>query len=177
MTEFDVFVLVIVCVAAIGGYMRGLVQEVLSLAAWIVTLFAINKLHTGLTEWIMGYTDDEVTSSVLAFVILLLIPSAAIKLIAQAAAGDPRQSSLSVIDKILGFGFGIVKGVIMAVLAFSVLSLGYDAAWGVSGRPGWISNARSYPFINASSVQLVEMLNKRQIEIQEKDKKVRKSGE
>lgn len=172
MTELDLIVLVIVCVAAIGGFMRGLVQEVLSLAAWIVTLFAINRLHSPLTDWVMGYTDDEVTSSVLAFAILLLIPSAAITLIAKAAAGDPGQSSLKIVDKILGFGFGMVKGVIMAVLAFSVVALGYDATWGVSGRPTWITNARSYPFINASSVQLVEMLGQRRAELEAKDRKV-----
>ena len=176
MTEFDVIVLVIVGIAAIGGYMRGLVQEVLSLAAWIVTLFAIHELHSSFTDWIMGFVGNEVTSSVIAFGLLLLIPSAAIKLIANAAAGDPRQSTLSVIDKMLGFGFGMVKGVIMAVLAFSVLALGYDAAWGVSGRPGWISNARSYPFINASSVQLVEMLSQRRREIEDKDSKVPNAG-
>ncbi len=35
MTGFDFIVLVIVGVAAVGGFMRGFVQEVLSLAAWI----------------------------------------------------------------------------------------------------------------------------------------------
>lgn len=172
MTELDLIVLIITAVAAIGGYMRGLVQEVLSLAAWIVTLFAINRLHSPLTDWIMGYTDDEVTSSVAAFAMLLLIPSAAIKLIATAAAGDPGQSRLNLVDKLLGFGFGMVKGVIMAVLAFSVIALGYDATWGVSGRPTWITNARSYPFINASSIQLVDMLRQRHAELANQDAKV-----
>lgn len=176
MTELDVFVLVIVGIAAVGGFMRGLVQEVLSLAAWIVTLFAINRFHATLTEWIMGYSEDQVTSSVFAFVILLLIPLAAIKLIAK-AAGDPKKGSLSFIDKVLGFGFGMVKGVIMAVLAFSVVALGYDAAWGVSGRPSWITNARSYPFINASSIQLVELLNQRHADIAAKDKHIRNGKE
>ena len=42
----DIFVLVVVGVAAIGGFWRGFVQEVLSLAAWFGSLVAIRFFHT-----------------------------------------------------------------------------------------------------------------------------------
>jgi len=45
MTAFDIIVLIIVGVAAIGGFMRGLVQEVLSLASWILAAFTIYYFH------------------------------------------------------------------------------------------------------------------------------------
>ncbi len=48
MTGFDIIVLIIVGVAAVGGFLRGLVQEVLSVAAWILVIFAIHYLHTPL---------------------------------------------------------------------------------------------------------------------------------
>ena len=57
-----------------------------------------------------------------------------------------RTSVLGPIDRVLGFGFGAVKGVIIVVLAFSVLVLGYDTVWGVGGRPDWITQARSLSF-------------------------------
>ena len=43
----------------------------------------------------------------------------------------------------------------------SVFVLGYDTVWGVGGRPTWITQARAYPFINASSEQLVSMIAQR----------------
>ncbi|MEO0700104.1 MAG: CvpA family protein, partial [Pseudomonadota bacterium] len=46
MTGFDIIVLIIVGIAAVGGFMRGLVQEVLSLAAWVLAAFSIYYLHT-----------------------------------------------------------------------------------------------------------------------------------
>ena len=46
MTGFDYIVLFIIAVAAIGGFMRGFVQEILSLLAWVLALFAIHYLHT-----------------------------------------------------------------------------------------------------------------------------------
>jgi membrane protein required for colicin V production len=39
--------------------------------------------------------------------------------------------------------------------------LGYDTVWGPGGRPDWITQSRSYPFVNASSEALVKMIAER----------------
>ena len=65
---------------------------------------------------------------------------------------------------LLGFGFGAVKGTVVVVLGFSVLALGYDVTWGRDGRPQWITQARSYPFVNAASEKLVDALARRRAE-------------
>lgn len=161
MTGFDIAVLVIVGVAAIGGFMRGFVQEVLSLAAWVLALFAIHYLHTPLTGLLSSYFANDSAASVLAFALLLLVPYMAMKLIAGWAGGASRKSVLGPIDRVLGFGFGAIKGLIIAVIGFSVLVLGYDTVWGPGGRPEWISLSRSYPFVNAASDELVMMIGER----------------
>lgn len=161
MTGFDIAVLVIVGVAAIGGFLRGFVQEVLSLAAWVLALFAIHYLHTPLSEQLSAYFANESASTVLAFALLLLVPYMAMKLIAKWAGGASRNSVLGPIDRVLGFGFGAIKGLIIVVIGFSVLVLGYDTVWGPEGRPEWISLSRSYPFINAASDELVSMIGER----------------
>lgn len=161
MTVLDIIVLLIVGVAAIGGFLRGLVQEVLSLAAWILAAFAIYYLHTPLTEALSEYLDTEPTTSILAFALLLLIPYAAMKVIANNAGEASRNSILGPIDRVLGFGFGALKGVLITVIGFSVLVLGYDSVWGYQGRPTWITTARTYPFVDASSRTLVAMVEER----------------
>lgn len=161
MTFFDIIVLIIVGVAAIGGFLRGLVQEVLSLAAWVLAAFAIYYLHEPLTEGLMGYIDTEPTTSILAFALLLLIPYAAMKVIAGNVGEASRNSILGPIDRVLGFGFGAIKGALISVIAFSVLVLGYDTVWGVEGRPAWMTTARTYPVVDAGSRQMVQMLEER----------------
>jgi membrane protein required for colicin V production len=98
---------------------------------------------------------------VLAFVLLLLIPYAAMKLIAGWAGRKSRSSVLGPFDRLLGFGFGAVKGVIIVVMAFSVLVLGYDTVWGPAGRPAWMVNAQTYRFVNASAEAMVQMIDRR----------------
>ncbi len=162
MTAFDIIVLLIVGVAAVGGFMRGFVQEVLSLASWVLAIFAIRFLHTDLTAFLYQYIGTPSTAAVLAFALLLLIPYAAMKLIARMAGRSTRNSVLGPIDRVLGFGFGGVKGVIIVVMAFSVLVLGYDTVWGPTGRPTWMTTARTYSFVNAAADAMVDLISERQ---------------
>ncbi len=165
MTGFDIIVLIVVGVAAIGGFMRGLVQEVLSLAAWILAAFAIAYLHTPLTDALKGLYDAEPATSILAFALLLLIPYAAMKVIASNVGEASRNSILGPIDRVLGFGFGAVKGALVVIFAFSLLVLGFDSVWGYKGRPTWITTARTYPAADAFSRQLVSLISERRIQL------------
>lgn len=161
MTGFDIAVLLVVGFGAITGFVRGFVQEILALAAWVLSLFAIHFLHTPMTQFLIPLVGTLSGAAVLAFALLLLVPYAAIKLVANWAGAKSRKSILGPIDRVLGFGFGGLKGMIIVVLAFSVLVLGYDTVWGVGGRPEWITQARTYPFVNASSEALVQMISER----------------
>ncbi len=176
MAGFDALVLIIVGVAAIGGFLRGLVQEVLSLAAWVLAAFSIYYLHTPLTEQLGEFYDAQPATSILAFALLLLIPYAAMKLIANNAGEASRNSILGPIDRVLGFGFGAVKGALISVFAFSVLVLGFDTVWGYQGRPTWITEARTYQAADAFSRQLVGLIDQRRAALRGEEE-ARASGE
>ena len=76
-----------------------------------------------------------------------------------------RDSLLGPLDRVLGFGFGAVKGAIIVVIGFALLVLGYDTVWGEEGRPNWIVTARTYPSINAGSEALVGYIHDRRAEV------------
>jgi membrane protein required for colicin V production len=172
MTGLDIIALLIVGVAAVGGFMRGFVQEILSLAAWIVAIAAIHYLHTDLSEFLMGYVGTAGSAAILAFALLLLIPYAAMKLIAGRVGSASRNSIIGPFDRVLGFGFGAIKGIIVVVIAFSLLVLGSDTLWGADGRPDWVRNARTYPFINAASEAMVQLIEMRRAELTAEDARV-----
>jgi len=171
MTGFDIAVLLVVGFGAATGFIRGFVGELLALLAWIFSVLAIRYLHTPLMEGLQPSIGTESGAAVLAFALLLLVPYAAIKLIANWLGAKSRDSFLGPIDRLLGFGFGAVKGTIIVVLGFSVLVLGYDVAWGPAGRPAWITQARSYGFINAASEELVMLIAERHRQMVETDAK------
>ena len=137
MTGFDYIVLLIVGIAAVGGFLRGFLQEVLSLAAWVLAAFAIRFLHTPLTTALQEYIGSHITTSLLSFTLLLLIPYAAMKVIANNVGTASRGSVLGPVDRVLGFGFGALKGM------------------------------RSYELVDASSRALVEVLADRRAILRE----------
>ncbi len=162
MTGFDIAVLIVVGVTAASGFMRGFIHEILSLAAWVVAVFAIHFLHSPLTERLIPFTGDRFGSAaVLAFALLLLVPFFIIKMLAKRMGDMSRDSLLGPIDRVIGFGFGGVKGLLIVVLGFSIMVLGFDTLRGVGGRPVWMSQARTYPFINAASEALVKVIAER----------------
>lgn len=158
MAGLDIIILVIVAVAAIGGFLRGLVQEVLSLASWVFAAVAVHFLHLVLSPALAHFLNSDRLTPVFAFVLLLLIPYAAMKLIASNISEASDGAILGPIDRVLGFGFGAVKGALIAIFAFSVLVLGFDEGWGYKGRPNWIVTARTYPAADAFSRDLVPMI-------------------
>lgn len=155
MAGLDIIIAIIVVIAAIGGFMRGLVQEVLSLAAWVLAAFALHFLHPELTKGLRMLYPVEPGDALLAFVLLLLIPYAAMKVIIGTASGASDGAVLGPVDRVLGFGFGAVKGALMAVFAFALLVTGYDESWGYTGRPQWMTEARTYAAADAFSRQLL----------------------
>lgn len=166
MAGLDFIFAFIVVVAAIGGFLRGFVQEVLSIAAWILAILAIHFMHTDLTAAILEFMGSPITASILAFALLLLIPYAGMKLIARIAGRSSRKSVLGPIDRVLGFGFGALKGVIIVVIGFSLLVLGYDTVWGSKGRPLWIAEARTYQLVDAGSRAMVQIIAERRSRLQ-----------
>jgi membrane protein required for colicin V production len=144
------------------------VQEVLSLLAWAVAILAIHNLHTPLYDWLIPKVGNPAGAATLAFAVLLLIPYAGMKLIAGRLGDNTRNSLLGPIDRVLGFGFGAIKGAIVVTCAFALLVLGYDAAWGIAGRPDWIKQARTYPLVNASADALVHLIEDRNDRIQKR---------
>ncbi len=164
MTGFDYVVLLVIAVCAIGGFFRGFVEEVLSLAAWCIALIAVHTLHEPLTLWLAPYLENETGAGLLAFALLMIIPFLAARFAARTMGSASRNSLLGPIDRVLGFGFGAVKGFVMMVLAFSLVVFAYDIVWGPDGRPTWIAQARTYPFLNAASEELMTLLASRRAE-------------
>lgn len=162
MTMFDIAVLVIVGLSALVGLSRGFVQEVLSLAAWFAAAIALILLHTPLTDQITRFfANNQTNSALIAFVILLVVPVVALRLLGRWAGAKARKSVLNPVDRVLGIGFGLVKGVLLVVLTFSIIAIAYDTVWSAKGRPDWVRTARTYPFINAASKAMVTTVSER----------------
>src|SRR3546814_50088 len=127
------------------GIMRGFVTEVLSLLAWVAAVMALRLFYTPASAWAADATGTEAGGAVLAFAGLFFGAFILFKIIASQLGSRTRQSVVGPIDRVLGGGFGALKGLIVASLLFLAVNLGYEMLWGNDEpRPDWIEAGRTY---------------------------------
>lgn len=165
MTALDIFVILLLGGAALVGFVRGFTHEVLSLLSWVAGIAALKLFHTPLSERLVDSVGTEAAASVLAFALLFLPAYIAVKLFARAVGGRARRSVLGPVDRLLGGGFGILKGLIGATLFFLLANLATDMAYGgEADRPEWMTESRTYPLLNATGRAVVDWVELRRHE-------------
>jgi membrane protein required for colicin V production len=162
MTALDIFVILLLGGAALIGFVRGLTHEVLSLLAWIAGIAALKLFHTPLQERLVDSVGTEAGASALAFALLFLPAYIAVKLFARAVGGKARRSVLGPVDRLLGGGFGLLKGLMGATLFFLLANLATDMVYGGDAdRPGWMTESRTFPLLNATGRAIVDWVEAR----------------
>lgn len=151
MTAIDIFVLLLIGGCALFGLLRGFVTETLSLIAWVSGIFAVRLFHASVAELLTPFIGTESGAGVLSFLLVFGVTFTVGKLIARSIGARTRQSVLGPVDRVLGGGFGAIKGLIGATLIFLAFSLVYDTFYGSGARrPDWLTDSRTYPLLNAS---------------------------
>ena len=160
LTALDIVVLLLVGGGAVLGLLRGFVTEILSLFAWVAAIVALKLLHPLLTPALTGtVVNSRAAAAVLAFALIFLLVFAGGKLVARALGRRTKASVLGPVDRVLGLGFGAVKGLIGATLLFLAANLFYDTIYGAAAtRPDWIRESRTYPLLNASGRAIVDFV-------------------
>ncbi|HEX8668485.1 MAG TPA: CvpA family protein [Allosphingosinicella sp.] len=159
MTALDVIVLLLVGWNLVRGAMRGFVCEVLSLAAWIVAIVFLRLLHGPVSGALEGAVGTRAGAAVLAFALVFGVTFLAGKLVARRVGGGVRRSVIGPLDRILGAGFGALKGLILATLLYLAANLVYDTIYGrVAPRPEWMAQSRTYPLLYASGRAIVDFV-------------------
>jgi membrane protein required for colicin V production len=164
MTALDVFVFLLLIGGGAIGFVRGFVHEVISLFAWVVAIAMLKLFHTQLWNGLTGtLTDSSSAAAVIAFAILFLPSFVLVKLVARQIGGRTRRSPmLGPFDRVLGGGFGALKGLLGVTLFFLLANLATDMVYGPTAeRPLWMTKSRTYPLLNASGRAIVDWVEAR----------------
>ncbi len=162
LTALDMIVLLLVGGGLLLGLMRGFITEVLSLLAWVAAIVALKLLHDPVTEMLTGIVGTRAGAAVLAFALIFGATFIGGKLIARRIGGRTKSSIVGPIDRVLGGGFGALKGLIGATLLYLAANLVYDTIYGrTAERPEWMAKSRTYPLLHASGRAIVDFVEAR----------------
>ena len=166
MTALDVFVFLLLIGGGAVAFVRGFVHEVISLFAWVVAIAMLKLFHTQLWTGLMNsFHTSSPAAAVLAFAILFIPSFLIVKLLARSIGGKTRRHSmLGPFDRLLGGGFGALKGLLGATLFFLLANLATDMVYGPQAdRPQWMTKSRTYPLLNASGRAIVDWVEGRRL--------------
>ncbi|MEG3180604.1 CvpA family protein [Sphingomonas sp. LT1P40] len=162
LSAIDILVLLAVGGAAVMGFLRGFVTEVLSLMAWLFVVLALRVLHTPVAAMLAEPVGTVQGAAVLAFALIAGITYFGGRLVANAIGSRTRSGLLGPVDRALGIGFGALKGLILVSLVFLLIALVVDTvSGGPAKRPDWMTQSRSYPLLNATSASIAEFVDRR----------------
>jgi membrane protein required for colicin V production len=153
MTAVDLVVLGVMFLSGIIAFSRGLVREVLSVAAWIGAVAAAMALVPVARSTIAPYMPPEWTEPV-SFIALFLIALIVFSLIAKTISHAVRASAIGGIDRTLGLVFGLARGALLAVAVYIFACMAVPPEhW-----PPQVLEARSLPYIYSGAAWVARMM-------------------
>jgi membrane protein required for colicin V production len=123
MTWVDFAVLGVIAVSALLAFMRGLVREVLGIAAWIgagiAAAWGLPRARPQFQQWFGTSPWSDPITFVAIFVVALIV----LMLIAHLIGRLVRRSALGGLDRTLGLVFGLLRGAALVILAYIVAGM------------------------------------------------------
>ena len=123
MTVFDYAVLTIMSASVALGLWRGVVAELLALAAWIVAFLVARAVATDVAAMLTRQIAEPgvrlAAAYVLVFFGVLLVVAIARLLISLLL----KAAGLGLLDRLLGAGFGVLRGLLVVLAAVLVAGM------------------------------------------------------
>jgi membrane protein required for colicin V production len=132
MTLVDIAVAIIIGLSVLLSIVRGLVREVLALAAWVIAFLAANLLASAAVPWLPEAIPTEELRLLAGFVCVFLAVLVAMSVLAMLASKLVKSAGLGLEDRLLGGAFGLARGllvVLIIVLMAGLTSLPQQAVW------------------------------------------------
>lgn len=122
LNNLDVVFLVIVGVSALVAIARGVTKELLSIIGWVLAGVSVYYLLPVVDPIMKKYIASEVLSGLVSGMVILIMFCIFWVLAADKISMQIRFSKLSALDRILGFIFGIFRGVVIVILLQIMIS-------------------------------------------------------
>jgi membrane protein required for colicin V production len=123
LTGFDYAVIAIVGISTLMSVWRGAVQQLFSLAGWMLAFGVANHFAPLVQDWVPASAGGETVRYLIATVVVFVATLFLTLLVGRLLAGALRGLGLGAADRILGVVFGFSRGVLLVLLAVALAGM------------------------------------------------------
>lgn len=117
----DYIILGLISLSVITGLFRGFVKELLALCVWVLAIWLAFTYSHVVSLWLEHYIHDKTARIIVSFIVILLLTLILGGMVNAFFSFIMQRSGLNGTDRILGMGFGFVRGIfIVAIIMVAV---------------------------------------------------------
>lgn len=119
----DIVLAAVLALSVLVGLWRGLVREVMALAGWVAAYIAAQTLSGMVAPWVPVGSTGGVLNLAVAFVLTFLGVFVVWALLTRLISALVKATPLSAVDRLFGAAFGLARGLIVLLVAATVLAM------------------------------------------------------
>ena len=150
---FDVIILVLILISALFAFFRGFSLELLSISVWIISFFGSYAYGNNLVNFFNKIVNNILISTAISYVLAFLIIFVIFSFLTRKFSVFIKESYVGLIDKSLGFIFGILRGYVIVGLCFFLFDYFYKGK-----RLEFIDNSKIIPVIKITNNEIFRFL-------------------
>ncbi len=146
---FDLIILVLVLISALFAFFRGFSLELLSISVWIISFFGSYTYGNNLINFFNKIINNILISSAISYIVAFLIIFVIFSFLTRKFSVFIKDSYVGLIDKSLGFVFGILRGYVIVGLCFFCFDYFYKGK-----KLEFIDNSKIIPIIKITNNEI-----------------------
>lgn len=150
----DLAVIGIILLSGLLALARGLIREVLSIASWVgaifVTLYGFSPARPHMREIIAWPEGADFATAAGLFLGSLFVFSLGAHMVSKLV----QRAGVGMLDRTLGFVFGLARGGLIVVVLF----IGLSWYLGPNDQPKWFREARTLPLTAMAAIYLMGLV-------------------
>ena len=119
----DYAIILVLSLSVLTGLVRGFVRELIALCVWVTAIWVGYTYAPEVSPLLRSYLHDGALRTTVSFILILLATLLVGGLTSTALSFVLNRSPLKGTDRLLGMGFGFVRGVFIVALLIGIVNL------------------------------------------------------
>ncbi len=150
----DIILVAIMVFSGFLAMLRGLTREMLSIMSWALAAIVTLLAYSNLKGEVRAYIDTPMLADATLIAVVFITSLIVFSLLTANISERVLDSRVGAVDRTLGFVYGLVRGLILVVIAYLIVGQIVDR----QNLPKWVREARSLPLIESAGDTIKSLL-------------------